>query len=35
MGLDYMIYKRNKQTGEESELAYGPYDFIKRLLLSN
>ena len=23
MGLDYMIYKRNKQTGEETELAYG------------
>ena len=23
MGLDFMVYKRNKQTGEETELAYG------------
>ena len=23
MGLDFMVYKRNKQTGEVSELAYG------------
>ena len=23
MGLDFMIYKRNKETGEETEMAYG------------